>query len=97
MVLALLVSAVAAGCGGGSTPSGRTTGGVHYLDTSRVARAITQSIETKRHLRSRVVCPQGIVQRTGFDFACLAIYAGGQTTFTVTQIDDRGHVSYVGH
>lgn len=89
--LAVTAGALIAGCGAGHPASA-----THYLDTARVARAIAQSIQSKRHLRAHVICPHGIVQRKGFDFACLAIYAGGQTTFTVVQMDDHGHVSYVG-
>jgi Domain of unknown function (DUF4333) len=90
----LAVTALLAGCGGGgSTASGRP----RYLDTARVARAIAQSIATDRHLRARVVCPSGIVQRKNYQFACLAVYDGGQATFTVIQHDDRGHVTYAGH
>lgn len=97
-VMALLITAggLLAGCGGGHSSHRQAASPARYLDTARVARAIGQSIETKRHLRARVVCPRGIVQRKGFDFACLAIYGGGQTTFTVVQLDDRGHVSYEG-
>jgi hypothetical protein len=90
------LAALAAGCGVVTACGGTHSAGTRYLDTDRVARAITQSIAAERHLRARVICPGGVVQRKGFDFACLAVYGAGQTTFTVTQIDDKGHVSYAG-
>jgi hypothetical protein len=105
----VILGAVAAlaGCGAGhrttsttdsasTTSPASATARVRYLDTARVARAIAQSIRAERAIDARVVCPDRIVQRRGFDFACLAIYPGGQTTFTVVQLDDRGHVSYAG-
>jgi hypothetical protein len=94
LLVALSLAVGMYGCGGGNSSASKTK--TRYLDTSRVARAIAQSIATERHLRANVVCPQGVVQRRNYLFACLAVYHGGSTTFTVTQRDDRGNVSYAG-
>jgi hypothetical protein len=98
-LLALVCSTgLLAGCGGGHS-SGQGTGStakVRRLDTDRIARAIAQSISSERHLRADVVCPSGVLQRRAYSFACLAVYRGGKTTFTVTQLDDQGHVTYAG-
>jgi hypothetical protein len=98
MVAVLCASGLLAGCGGGHS-SAQGTGSAakaRRLDTDRVARAIAQSISTERHLRADVVCPSGVLQRKAYSFACLAVYRGGKTTFTVTQLDDQGHVTYAG-
>ncbi|MEA2168306.1 MAG: hypothetical protein QOF76_1606 [Solirubrobacteraceae bacterium] len=82
-----------AGCGGDKAPRGPG----RVLDPSRVERAITESIKAKRDLDATVVCPAGIPQRKGYAFACLAVLdGGGKNTFTVTETDDAGHVTYVG-
>ena len=87
-VLALLT---VAGCGGGDKPAAKRT-----LDTDAVARAIAASVKDQRDLDATVVCPNGIPQRKGYEFACLATYEGGRNTFTVKQTDDDGHVTYAG-
>jgi hypothetical protein len=98
LLAVLCASGLLAGCGGkqSSPKTAHSTAKARQLDTDRVARAITQSIATKRHLRANVVCPSPIAQRKSNAFACLAVYHGGKTTFTVTQLDDQGHVSYAG-
>jgi hypothetical protein len=98
LLAVLCASGLLAACGGdhSSGQSPGSTAKARHLDTDLVARAIAQSIATERHLRANVVCPSGIVQRKDYSFACLAVYQDGKTTFTVTQLDDRGHVSYAG-
>ncbi|MEA2125504.1 MAG: hypothetical protein QOI80_2286, partial [Solirubrobacteraceae bacterium] len=70
--LAFLVALALAGCGGGDKPAKP-----RQLDTAKVEQAIRASIQTQRNLSARVVCPTGVVQQTGFRFACLAVYKGG--------------------
>jgi outer membrane murein-binding lipoprotein Lpp len=107
LLAVLCAGGLLAGCGGeqssrktaDSTAKARQldTARARQLDTDRIARAIAQSIATERHLRANVVCPSAIVERKSYPFACLAVYHGGKTTFTVTQLDDQGHVSYAGN
>lgn len=80
-----------------------------FLDTTRVARAIQQSIESERHLASSVICPPRIPQEQGLAFTCVATtyklsHQGRKslrlplhTTFTVVQQNDRGNVYYHSH
>lgn len=66
------------------------------LDIARVQRAIEQSISAQRHLRSTVVCPAEVIQKAGVAFTCTATVAGRGYAFDVTEVDDHGHVRYVG-
>jgi Na+-transporting methylmalonyl-CoA/oxaloacetate decarboxylase gamma subunit len=106
--LALAVLALA-GCGGGGgkdiakeaaeptpTPTATPKAKPTNLNTAKVARAITVSIAKQRKIKAKVVCPSGVPQQEGLKFACLAIYKGGTTTFTVDQTDGKGNVKYVG-
>jgi hypothetical protein len=99
LLAVLCAGGLLAGCGGeqSSRKAADSTAKARRLDTDRVARAIAQSIATERHLRANVVCPSAIVQRKSYAFACLAVYHGGNATFTVTQLDDQGHVRYAGN
>jgi hypothetical protein len=86
--VALLAAAGLAGCGS-EKPK--------ILDTERIERAIEKRIyDTRRRLRSDVSCPSGVEQKKGKVFRCTAVYAGGRTTFVVTQDDDKGSVHYRG-
>jgi hypothetical protein len=86
LIAVALAGAGFAGCGS-SKPK--------ILDTERVERAIEQSVIQKRHLRTTVSCPAGIVQKKGVVFRCLATFKGGRTPFVVTE-DAGGAVHYVG-
>ena len=66
------------------------------LDVARVERAIGQSIRGQRELRSTVACPAEVIQKAGVAFTCTATVAGRGYPFAVTEIDDYGHVRYVG-
>jgi hypothetical protein len=60
-----------------------------------VQRAITESILTRRSLRSKVVCPRRVLQIAGAHFDCTATVGGRAYTVAVTQVDGAGHVTYV--
>ena len=66
------------------------------LDVAQVERSIADSILAQRHLTSRVRCPAAVLQRTGLRFTCAATVAGRSYPFEVTEIDNAGHVRYVG-
>jgi hypothetical protein len=66
------------------------------LDIARVERAIEQSISAQRDLRSTVVCPAEVIQKAAVAFTCTATVAGRSYPFDVTEVDDQGHVRYVG-
>lgn len=66
------------------------------LDIARVKQAIEQSISAQRGLRSTVVCPAEVIQKAGIAFTCVAMVAGRGYPFAVTEVDDHGHVRYVG-
>jgi hypothetical protein len=66
------------------------------LDVARVKRAIRLSIRRKRALDVAVRCPADVLQKAGLAFTCTASVHGHSYPFTVTEVDDRGHVRYVG-
>lgn len=65
------------------------------LNTERVERSIEASILAQRHLASQVSCPVNIEQKAGVVFICVATVRGRQFPVDVTEIDGRGHVTYV--
>lgn len=64
------------------------------LDTERVELAIQASILTQRHLHSSVSCPVNIEQRQGVRFYCQATVGRRAYPVLVSQVDDRGHVTF---
>lgn len=66
------------------------------LDTHRVEASIATAIHAQRGLLARVKCPSEVLQRRGLAFTCTASTGGGRHPFAVTEIDDNGHVRYVG-
>lgn len=57
------------------------------------ARDCTSSLE-QRDLRAQVKCPSYVPQEEGHEFSCVATVGQTDTTFTVVQLDDAGHVRY---
>ncbi len=74
----------------------RTSRRSAVLDIARVELAIRQSIRAQRGLRARVVCPAEVIQKAGVLFTCTATVAGRDYPFDVTEVDNHGHVRYVG-
>lgn len=66
------------------------------LVIARVQRAITRSIHVQRGLRATVTCPSQVLQSAGVAFTCQADVRHHRYPFTVTEVDDHGHVRYVG-
>jgi hypothetical protein len=68
------------------------------LDVGRVRRAIEASIFSERHLRAMASCPAEVLQRAGIEFKCTARIRGRAARYpvAVSEIDDAGHVRYVG-
>lgn len=67
------------------------------LNIAKVEHAISASISHQRGLPSTVTCPAAVLQRAGIVFTCRAMVNGKRYPFVVTQVDDEGHVRYVGH
>ena len=82
-----LVAVIAGLWNGSSTPV--------ILNTNAVAQAIQNSIAAQRHLVSRVTCPVNIVQRKGVVFNCEASVHARNFPVVVTEVDGRGHVTFV--
>jgi hypothetical protein len=81
---------------GSTRPAG--TSAQRYLDTSRVALAIERSTLSQRGLHAYAYCPSEVPQIKGQSFTCIAYAARvAPATFTVVQLDARGHVRYVAH
>ncbi|MDO9354368.1 MAG: DUF4333 domain-containing protein [Solirubrobacteraceae bacterium] len=94
---ALIGAATFAGCGDDEDTPGATTGGstpTTQLDTTKVERAIKDSIKEQRDIRARVTCPESVLQAKGRDFVCVAKTKDGETNFAVQQTDDNGNVTY---
>jgi hypothetical protein len=66
------------------------------LNIARVEHAITQSILSQRHLSSTVTCPGEVLQQAGIAFTCIATANGRGSPFAVTEVDNNGHVRYIG-
>ena len=88
-------------CGSNSSTSSTPTN--TNVNTAQVARAIEESILTKRHLSSKVVCPVAVPAEKGKTFECIATTRGAKkpfravkTPFVVTIENNRGGVTYVG-
>jgi hypothetical protein len=73
-------------CGSSNAPT--------ILNTEKVERAIEASSLAQRGQQARVSCPAGVQQKKGLTFSCTAEVNGAGTRFTVTQLDDSGHVHY---
>jgi len=64
------------------------------LDIATVERGITLSILHQRHLHSTVTCPTEVLQEAGVAFTCTAAVNGQSYPFSVTEVDNSGHVRY---
>ena len=83
-----------------------STGHVRYenraplvaLNSEKIEQAIAASIAGQRHLSATVTCPQEVLQKAGISFNCSAVVKGSSKRypFVVTQVDNDGHVRYVG-
>jgi hypothetical protein len=79
-------------------------GGVSYvnksplriLNSASVAKAIRLAVRHQRHLGSTVHCPKLILQAKGVKFNCSVRTKHGLGAFSVTEVDEHGHVSFVG-
>jgi hypothetical protein len=68
------------------------------LNVAKVQRAIEASVFDQRHLRATASCPAEVLQRAGLVFQCTAAIDGEahRYPFVVSELDDAGHVRYVG-
>jgi hypothetical protein len=66
------------------------------LKIAGVERAIKRSIRSQRNLDATVQCPRQVLQRAGLVFKCTATVNGRSYPFTVTEVDGRGNVRFVG-
>jgi hypothetical protein len=68
------------------------------LNVAKVEHAIATSILRERHLVATVTCPAEVLQRSGIAFTCTAVISGRSRRypFSVTEVDEQGHVQYVG-
>jgi hypothetical protein len=68
------------------------------LDIAKVQRAIEASVRDQRGVRATVSCPSEVLQRAGVTFRCTAAVGGDARSypFVVTEVDDAGHLRYLG-
>lgn len=68
------------------------------LNIAKVQQAIEASVLSQRRLHATVSCPREVLQQAGLVFRCTATITG-QTRrypFVVSEIDNAGHVRYLG-
>lgn len=82
-------------CGSSGSPETGSSRSPKLLNATKIERAIERSSLAQRGKHVRVTCPSGVPQEKGLVFECTAVYSGGSTQFTVTELDSRGHVHYV--
>ena len=70
--------------------------GLATLNTTRLARAIEQSIVERQGIRTAVSCPPGPPETAGYRFVCTAKLAVGSYAVDAVEIDSRGRVRYAG-
>jgi hypothetical protein len=68
------------------------------LNVAKVQRAIDASVFSQRRLHASASCPREVLQRAGVVFWCTATVDGETTRypFRVSELDNAGHVRYVG-
>jgi hypothetical protein len=68
------------------------------LNVAKVQRAIEASVFGQRHVRATASCPAEVLQRAGLVFRCTAVIDGEshRYPFVVSEVNDSGHVRYVG-
>lgn len=73
-------------------------GPLSTLNVGKVQQAIWLSIFRQRRLRSTVTCPAEVLQQAGVTFKCTAVISGRgyRYPFAVREVDNKGHVQYVG-
>ena len=64
------------------------------LNTGKIETAIQKSILDQRGVKAEVSCPEDVVQKKDLVFSCDAVVDSNTTKFTVTELDDAGHVHY---
>jgi hypothetical protein len=68
------------------------------LNIAKVRSAIQASVLSQRHLNATVSCPAEVLQRAGLIFGCTAVLDGQDRRypFVVREIDNAGHVRFLG-
>lgn len=67
------------------------------LNMDKVKAGIRTDIREQRKLvASQVECPAAVLQRKGLEFRCTATVKGRKYPFQVTEVDNNGHVEYLG-
>ncbi len=85
-------------CGSSSTSSTTTEPASSApLNTQQAKLSIEDTILEKRHVKDKVECPAEVVKQKGTKFVCVATAPNGtKTTFTVTELNNLGYLTYVG-
>ena len=86
MLAAALATALAAAACGSSGPP--------RLDTTKIARAIEQTIQAQNGLATNVTCPAPPLVKVGLTFRCVAKLAVGAYAVDVVEISSKGAVRY---
>ena len=68
------------------------------LNVAKVEQAIETSVFDQRRLRASTSCPAEVLQQAGLVVRCAAVIDGGarRYPFMVSEVDNAGHVRYVG-
>ncbi len=68
------------------------------LNIAKVRQAIKASVLSQRKLHATISCPTEVLQQAGLVFRCKAAVDGAarRYPFVVTELDNAGHVRYLG-
>ena len=68
------------------------------LEVAKLRRAIQASVFSQRRKHATVSCPAEVLQRAGLVFTCTAVIEGAprRYPFIVSEVDNAGHVRYLG-
>jgi hypothetical protein len=85
------------GACGAALPPPQTPGQRNLTNIAQIQTAIQDTLAAKQHLRGTAYCPAKVPALAGESFSCVVAIAGHRpVTFTVTEVNASGEVTYAG-
>ena len=85
------------GACGAALPPPQSSGHQNLTNIEQIEMAIQNTLAAKQHLHGTAYCPTPVPALTGETFSCVAAIAGHRpATFTVTEVNSSGDVTYAG-